>query len=267
MITTVDTKRKRFDGLFQCGNPDSKEVVFMMGSCRGVPHLNFLNAAHNGRFKIYYVDPHDFHWDRQDNLVDLHTAIDAVAKDERVLNAIRSATIFIHEHYANYGCFNTDRSAPGNIYDYGMSATVDICLPNWHGKFILFQEIADHHPKPLEMTPEKVRDFTSIGAESIFAFQEMCALTSFPEFAEYFEANMRRVRMFFSNNHVSHHFTIPLFRMMNEKFLRLPLPMSFYDGLYKTPDMYSNHGVVPLTKYDMEAHGWCWDETLTELKP
>jgi hypothetical protein len=270
MITTVDIKRGRFNGLLQCGNPDSKEVVFMMGSCRGVPHLNFLSAAHGGRFKIYYVDPHDFHWDENDKLVDLHEAIDKVAHDPRVQAAIQSATIFIHEHYGNYGCFNTDRSAAGNIYDHGMAAPVDICLPNWHGKFILFQEIAYHQMRldgvPLEMTPDMVKNFQSIGAEAIFAFQEMCSLTSFPEFAEYFEANMRRVRMFFSNNHVSHHFTIPLFKMLNDKFLHLPLDQSFYEGMYRTPDMYANHGVVPLTKYDVEAHGWCWEEPLTELK-
>ena len=51
MINTLNTKQGIFNGLFQCGNPDSKEVVFMMGSCRGVPHLNFLNAAHGGRCK------------------------------------------------------------------------------------------------------------------------------------------------------------------------------------------------------------------------
>lgn len=267
MINTLNIKSKRFDGLFQCGNPDSKEVVFMMGSCRGVPHLNFLNAAHNGRFKIYYVDPHDFHWDANDNLVDLHVAIDAVAKDSRVLDALRSATVFIHEHYANYGCFNTDRNAPGNIYDHGMAAPVDICLPNFHGKFILFQEILDNNPDLKDnLGPTAFGRTKQIGIDSIAAFKEMCALTSFPEFADYFEENMRRHRMFFSNNHVSHHFTIPLFRMMNEKYLHLPLTQEFYDSLYRTPDMYANHGVVPLTNYDVAAHGWQWNEPLTELK-
>lgn len=270
MINTLNIKQGRFNGLFQTGNPDSKEVVFMMGSCRGVPHLNFLNAANEGRFKIYYVDPHDFHWDANDNLVDLHEAIDAASKDERITNAFRSATIFIHEHYRNYGMFNTDRSAPGNIYDHGMAPALDICLPNFHSKFILFQEIADHQMKvegvQRELTPEMARDFAAIGSESIAAFKEMCALTSFPEFADYFEANMRRVRMFFSNNHVSHNFTIPLFRMMNEKFLHLPASQAFYDRLYRSPDMYANHGVVPLTKQDVEAHGWQWNEPLVELK-
>lgn len=266
MINTLDIKSRRFDGLFQTGNPDSKEVVFMMGSCRGVPHLNFLNAANEGRFKIYYVDPHDFHWDREDNLVDLHAAIDAVAKDPRVLEALRSATVFIHEHYRNYGCFNTDRTAAGNIYDHGMAAPVDICLPNFHSKFILFQEIADHDPETRKFLQNgETWMAKDIGSASIAAFKEMCGKTSFPEFADYFEANMRRVRMFFSNNHVSHHFTIPLFRMMNEKFLHLPVGRVFYDWLYRTPDMYANHGVVPLTKWDVEAHGWQWDEPLSEL--
>jgi hypothetical protein len=267
MINTLNIKRQRFNGLFQCGNPDSKEIVFMMGSCRGVPHLNFLNAANEGRFKIYYVDPHDYHWDAENNLTDLHAAIDAVSKDERVLAAIRSATVFIHEHYGNYGMFNTDRTAAGNIYDHGMAAPVDICLPNFHSKFILFQEIADHQLKVEGVTPEvNLGNFKTIGLESICAFKEMCALTSFPEFADYFEANMRRVRMFFSNNHVSHHFTIPLFRMMNEKFLGLPVGRVFYDWLYTTPDLYASHGVVPLTKQDVEAHGWQWNEPLVELK-
>lgn len=272
MINTQNIKSKRFDGLFQCGNPDSREVVFMMGSCRGVPHLNFLNAAHGGRFKIFYVDPHDFHWDAANNLVDLHAAIDAASKDSRITDAFRSATIFIHEHYRNYGCFNTDRTAAGNIYDHGMAAPIDICLPNFHSKFILFQEIVNHHIEAREalqrvgMTDEVKGLVSKMGSDSIAAFKAMATLTSFPEFADYFEANMRRVRMFFSNNHVSHHFTIPLFRMLNEKFLHLPVDQAFYDALYRTPDMYANHGVVPLTRPDVEAHGWQWDEPLVELK-
>lgn len=267
MINTQNIKSKRFDGLFQCGNPESKEVVFMMGSCRGVPHLNFLNAAHNGRFKIYYVDPHDFHWDAGNQIVDLHEAIDRAAQDSRITDAFKSATIFIHEHYGNYGCFNTDRSAAGNIYDHGMTAPVDICLPNFHGKFILFQEILDNCGIEVrENFPKTAPVVKSWGLSSIAAFKEMCAKTSFPEFADHFEENMRRVRMFFSNNHVSHNFTIPLFRLMNEKFLHLPLTQGFFDGLYRTPDMYASHGVVPLTNHDVAAHGWQWNEPIVELK-
>lgn len=267
MITTLDIKQQRFNGLFQTGNPDSKEVVFMMGSCRGVPHLNFLNEAHGGRFKIYYVDPHDFHWDADENLTDIHAAIDRVAEDPRVVEAIRSATIFIHEHYANYGCFNTDHSAAGNIYERGMAAPVDICLPNFHGRFILFQEILDFDKAQLvPITDDWPAIAKTVGATNIGAFKAMCAKTSFPEFADYFEENMRRVRMFFSNNHVSHHFTIPLFRMMNEKFLHLPVDQAFYDALYRSEDLYASHGVVPLTRHDVEAHGWQWDEPIHELK-
>jgi hypothetical protein len=270
MITTHRIKKKRFDGLFQCGNPHSAEVVFMMGSCRGVPHLNFLNEANSlvgQRFKIYYVDPHDFHWDENENLVDIHTAIDRASRDTRIIDAFRSATIFIHEHYANYGCFNTDRSAPGNIYDHGMAAPLDICLPNFHNKYILFQEIFDQggFDGATEVTYEMFEEFSAVGQASLHAFKEMCAKTSFPEFADYFEANMRRVRMFFSNNHVSHHFTIPLFRLMNEKFLHLPLTETFYQRLYQTPDMYSSQSVVPLTQQDVNAHGWQWDEPIRPL--
>ena len=267
MITTHRIKKKRFDGLFQCGNPHSAEVVFMMGSCRGVPHLNFLNEANSligQRFKIYYVDPHDFHWDEGENLVDIHEAIDRASRDTRITDALRSATIFIHEHYANYGCFNTDRSAPGNIYDHGMAAPLDICLPNFHNKYILFQEIVDHIPS-IKSYWSSVDVAKQVGTDSITAFKEMCAKTSFPEFADYFEANMRRVRMFFSNNHVSHHFTVPLFRMMNEKFLHLPLTETFYQRLYQTPDMYSSQSVVPLTQHDVDAHGWQWDEPIRPL--
>jgi hypothetical protein len=148
-----------------------------------------------------------------------------------------------------------------------MSAAVDICLPNFHGKFILFQEIADQDASARRYLRNGITEPTKgIGDASIAAFKEMCAKTSFPEFADYFEANMRRVRMFFSNNHVSHHFTIPLFQMLNEKFLHLPVDQAFYDALYLTPDMYASHGVVPLTRHDVEAHGWQWNEPILELK-
>lgn len=274
MINTIHTKKGLFEGVFHVGSDSPEQTVLMLGSCRGVPHLNFLkalNEANGTPWRIYYIDPFDLNWDMAGNRVDFEAAMARAAADERILAVIRSATIFVHEHYRNFGMFNTDRSAPGNIYDHGMSAEVDVSLPNFHDRFILFQNILDFTPalkqeareSGMGSVSERLRE---MGLEAMAAFTEMCERTSFPEFAQYFEDTRLVKRLFWNHNHVSHGFTIPLFRMLNERFLHLPADPSFYESLWNTKDLYSNANVCPLTQWDVDAHGWAWPEPLQEIK-
>ncbi len=274
MINTVQIKNQLFEGGFSAGDPAAGEVVLMLGSCRGVPHLNFLNwynETHGRPYSIHYIDPFDLNWDRTGHRTDLAEATARMEGDERITGLLERTTIFIHEHFSNFGMFNTDKHREGNVYGHGMAPRLDISLPNFHDRFILFQNIVDFDPRARELVgdgvaPEAMAYVRGTGLEAMRGFREMCKLTSFPEFADYFEANCRSKRMFLNHNHVSNHFTIPLFRMMDRRFLHLQAGDAFYDELHKGPDMYANANVCPLTRHDVEAHGWQWDEPLAELK-
>lgn len=242
----------------------------MTGSCRGVPHLNFLaklNEALGQPLSIYYVDPHDFHWNAHDVMVDIEAAIRDASKDPHLLDVVSRTTIFIHEYFGNYGMFNTDPGADGGIYDHGMAPRVDVCLPNFHDRFVLFQNILDFMPVMRErVAAEGAQCLKEVGDKSMQAFREMCARTSFPEFADYFDENRLKKRFFWNHNHVTNNFTIPLFRMMNDKFLHTQVPEGFYDGLYADGDMFNSSEACRLTQEDVDAHGWDWGEPLTKLK-
>jgi hypothetical protein len=274
MFNTLQIKQALFDGFFHCGDDASKDVVLMVGSCRGVPHLNFLHAWNeaNGRpFSIYYIDPVDYHWDRDGNWVDVTAALERAAADPVLHALLRRTTIFIHEHFGRWGAFNTDRAAAVNIYQLGLAPQIDVCLPNWHDRFILFQSIvdfdADARARAIadgpELSEETRQIFGERGTAAMDAWCEMCALTSFPEFATYFALDARTKRLFWNHNHVTNHFTIPLFRGIAEKFLGIRPPESFYHALYQR-DMFQTAESAPLTQYDIDAHGWAWPE---EVKP
>lgn len=276
MITTHQTKQGLYNGYFNVGNPTSQEVVLMVGSCRGVPHLNFLdkyNNAHGRPFLIYYIDPFDYHWDAAGNRIDMNAAIDNASKSAPFLDLMKRTTIFIHEHFGRYGAFNTDRSAETNIYQFGLKPRLDISLPNFHDRFILFQSIVDMDAKARALakadgdtlSESTFNDFRQRGLDAMEAWKKMCQLTSFPEFADYFENMGHLKRFFWNHNHVTNHFTIPLFQMMCEKFLGLQLPENFYQSLYAV-DMYDSAEKSPLTDYDVRAHGWEWNEPIKPLK-
>ena len=76
-------------------------------------YLNYLarwNEAHNP-YTIHYINPFDWHWNAADELVDMEKNIDAKEQDQSILSVIAGTSIFIHEHFGNYGMFNTSRHA------------------------------------------------------------------------------------------------------------------------------------------------------------
>ncbi len=195
MISTVQTREAQLrDGYFQSGS--GPEMIFILGSCRTLAFLNYLIRWNDGeghnRFTIRRIDPCDCHWDISGNMVDVEPILENMKMDERVLSTLRNTFIFIHEHFGNYGMFNTSREADLNIYQFGMNAMTDISIPNWHDVFVLYQDFMDFNA----MTDHWSRD----GEAAIQRVIDLCALTSFPEMGDYIKENWRNIRFFWRSN-------------------------------------------------------------------
>lgn len=251
MIYTFDTKRAQLrDGFYQTGS--GSRCVLIVGSCRTMAFLNYLaawNEVSGNSFTIRYINPFDWHWNAADEMVDLEKAIDALEINSGILGVIGDTEIFIHEHYGNYGMFNTSRDAAKNIYQFGMNANTDISIPNFHDHFILYNDFAAFGEVP--------EDWKERGLEAVDKFCNLCAKTSFPEMAEYFRENWRDKRMFYTPNHTSKHFTFWLMERMNDKFLQLHTSNEFWQAI-RDDDMFSAPCTQVHTK-DIETYKLTWN--------
>src|ERR1043165_7440723 len=146
MITTTNIKQAQHDGVFTVGHKGERpaETVLVIGSCRAVPYVNYLNRFNLSQgepWRIHCIDPGTYSWLQNGERQDSEKAIEALETNEGLLQVFRSATIFVHEFYKFYGLFACSKDAPKNIYQYGLSPRLDVLVPNHHDLFILFQEI------------------------------------------------------------------------------------------------------------------------------
>lgn len=277
MINTIHIKNAQYS-VFRTGNAQSKEVILIIGSCRSVPYLNYLdhyNKKNANRFLIYFIDPFNYNWDKNENRVDMQQVITGLETDKNLLNIIGSVKIFIHEYYKNFGMFNTFKDGDKNIYQFGMKPEIDITVPNFHDVFLMFNDIAKFDN---EIKAKLQNDFKTIGQPSketlqnmfditqknIGKFYEVCLKSDFPQMKEYFENNFLTTRLFWTYNHVSKFFTLKMFEWMNEKFLHLSLPSSFWNEIGKE-DMFANNYTSP-TKYDKMFYNYQWNEPEVDLQ-
>lgn len=277
MINTINIKQKQFE-VFRVGNPSSKEVILIIGSCRSVPYLNYLdhyNSLHGNPFLIYFIDPFNYNWDAQENRVDSEQVILGLENDQNLLNIFKSTKIFIHEYYSHFGMFNSSKDAEKNIYKFGMNPVLDITVPNFHDVFLMFNDIAKFdneikkmakedyikHSSLSESTLKKLYDITQ---NNLNKFYSICLKSDFPEMKDYFQNNFLTTRLYWTYNHVSKYFTLKIFEWMNEKFLHLELPSSYWNFISKE-DMYANNYTSP-TKYDKLFYNYQWNEPLEEFK-
>jgi len=271
MIGTVDTKAMQLrDGFWSSGS--GPEKILLMGSCRSIAYLNYLfrfNETVN-RFTIRFIDPFNLHWDERDNIVDLEQNITACEKDSRILDILSDTDIFLHEWYAYFGIFSTDRNKPKTIYDFGMKPRLDICIPNFHDHFVLFQEQIDVNAGGC-VNQIKLRGIEAVAAEmrqygfaTLEKFYEICRKSSFPEMAEHFRMNWPHVRYFWTSNHISANFSLYVFRQMNDRFLNLPLTGEFWSEACRE-DQFSTP-CTRVTCFDQEAYGLTWNSPVEELK-
>lgn len=254
MITTNDIKQKMREVFTLEPLGEAKETILILGSCRCVPYLNYLhryNRMANRPFRIHFIDPFNYHWNAANELVDMDAAIESMEADPRILEVLRNTTIFIHEHYENYGMFNTDKQRTKTIYWFGMAPRLDINIPNYNDRAILLNDC-----QIANLTPEKLNDWKASGEAEVERFCAVCERTSFPEFGAYFRENWRKKRFFWTINHITNEFTLGIFRMMNDKFLKLPLDNMFWDAV-SNEDMYRSPS-TPVTQHDIDAYGLEW---------
>lgn len=271
MITTMHIKGGPVYSLYSDG--PAKESILVMGSCRSVPYLNYFNRYNEmaGKpFRIQFIDPWNLHWNEAGGEQDFDAALLRAETDERILTALRDATIFAHEHYENAGMFNTYSKSEKTIYQFGLKPRLNITIPNFHDKWILGLEqvMFDHalrdklavHGRVTEPLFEEMRER---GLAEVRKFLGVCSLSDFPEMADYFQNHWRNIRMFAKGNHVSKEFTLPIFRWMNEKFLHLPLNNDFWYGASQE-DLFAND-ITPMTQFDVDAYGLKWPEAVRPL--
>lgn len=258
MINTVDIKRARDEVFTLHSNGKPEEVILIVGSCRCVAYLNYLhryNESAGRPLRIHFIEPNDYCIGfNGDALSDLPKA----ETNPAVIGAIRSATVFVHEWYAGYGLFNTDRAQFKNIYNFGMRAPIDITIPNFHDKFILFSEQLQLRKNELlgYSKEQVISDMTAYGLRAVNQFLNVCAKSSLPDFGNEFWRYWIQRRYFWTGNHISRHFHLSIFRRINDEFLHLPLDDSFWHGA-ATEDLFSNTP-ARVTQEDVDAYGLTW---------
>jgi len=251
MITTIDIKAQ-LRTVFQIGSGTPSKTILILGSCRTVPYVNYLNRYYtmSGEpFRIFVIEPNNYHWDENDNPVNIEEELVKLEVNDRILWIIERTNIFIHEHYANFGMFNTDRNAPKSIYQFGMKADMDIAIPNFHDHFILEN---DYGSCGLSV-PE---NYIERGEAEIEKFCAVCKLSSFPEFSDEFRSYWRTERYFWRPNHISAKFSLEIFALMNIRFLNLPLTGEFWyeasqEDLFKNPH-------TEVTQRDIDGYKLRW---------
>lgn len=270
-ITTNDVKAACPVFTLQCDNP--QETILIVGSCRSVPYLSYFRRINDmgiARLRVHFIEPWDQHWDSNGKEQDFAEALLRCEEDPRIQRALREATVFIHEHYGHCGMFNTPAEDEKNIYQFGLKPRLNITIPNFHDVFCLMAEQIQFDKAKRErfqrdgMTNELFDEMKAFGLGEIDRFLRVCALSSFPEFADIFRAEWTKRRYFWRGNHVSRHFTMGIFHLMNMKFLELELPPAFWDAV-ADEDLYANHP-APMTLYDVSAYGLMWREQVQELK-
>lgn len=242
MITTYDTKTAQLtNGWYQSGNGAKK--ILIIGSCRSLAYLNYLVRYNRqrGDLTICYIDPFNWNW-RLDGKggeyrVDYEAEINALETNERLLEMLRNTGIYIHEFYNSYGMFNSSRESEKNIYQFGLKPQIEMCVPNFNDVHIL--------GRPKEE-----------GEANLEKFYAICRKTDFPEMEHYFKDLWKEVRLFWSHNHVTKHFTSFLFLEMNRKFLHLDLEQGFIAAIMKE-DLFANTP-FPVTEQDIKNHDLKW---------
>ena len=174
-----------------------------------------------------------------------------------LLNLFKTIDIFIHEYYANAGMFNIIKDAEKNIYQFGMNPKHDITLPNYNDIFLMTAEIVSFMP---DIRKEAIQDYNVLGflseeliakielikKENLNKFISICNKTTFPEFAELFLSEYKKVRYFWTFNHVAKRYTQELFKLICQK---LNIDLTNYNISEK--DLW-NHHYTSLTEYDKE---------------
>jgi hypothetical protein len=113
-----------------------------------------------------------------------------------------------------------------------------------------------------KLSDQTKKEIFEISQENVRKFGRVCYLSSLPEMSHIFLQNWIFKRMFWSYNHVSKHFTLEIFKLLNEKFLHLDLSKGFDENHV---DLFANN-YTKLTEYDIEFYNFQWGEEVGQLK-
>ncbi len=249
MIGTLDTKQQQLEnGFYEFGTGSTK--VLILGTCRSIAYLNYLHRWNeiSGEFTVRFIDAFNWNWDKDENRVDCEATINALESSVTMRMMLEDTDIFIHEHYQNYGMFNTNPSAHRNIFQFGLDPDIEVCIPNFHDVFILENDF-----KAFGHVDE---NYHQKGEYAVANFIRKCQLTSFPEFGDIFRDTWRSIRYFWTPNHISAEFSIAIFGLMNSKFLNLKLTEEFWNEA-KTEDLFREPH-TQVTAKDIEGYGLKW---------
>jgi len=275
MINTLDIKLQ-YKNVFYCGTKESKEVILILGSCRAVPYLNYLdqwNKLKGNPYKIHCIDPINYHWDENGKEQSYEDELTRLETDENFLNVLKSVKIFIHEGLSSHSILNTLKKDK-NIYQFGMNPEIDINIPNFHDVFILFNDFfaIDKEFQSLCKLEYQFNDglsnelqgkIVARGELEMRRFLNICAISDFPEMGEYFKNNYLTKRLFWTFNHVSKGFTLEIFRLMNQKFLHLDMNDAYWNDIQH--DIYETVR-TPLCEYDIINRPFDWNEDVVRFK-
>lgn len=259
MWDTVNTQSAHYsDGCWTTGTGPT--VIVILGSCRVLGYVNYFARLNvENKYTICLINLVNFAFNQSGTQVDPTEFTKQFENKPVLMDMIKRCKWFIHEHAENFDFLNTslvNRNTPdftgyerGNIYQKGMDPEIDISVPNFNDHLILEND----WPAYGSPTPD---NYTELGRAEIEKFCNICKLTSFPEFAEYFRDNWTITRFFWKPNHVSAAFTLYIFKLMDEKFLHLGLTDDFWRGA-RTEDLYQFPNTM-VTDRDRKGYSITW---------
>lgn len=239
---------------FSFGNPQAKQTVCLIGSCRIVPFLNHLrayNAIHGDPFELMCFNPVEM-WEGRAGC-EVSDGVNKILQGHQ----IGKVDYLLCEHLERCGVLNTVRSSHENIFDsLGCSAAVEMHLPNWNNMHVLDAETAMHDRDGYAKMPhaERVAFIREQTAIHKARFLSHCRGCSFPELEAWVSEHWLTVRMGCSSCHPSH----PLLRRMFE-CVAGRMGLNITSELAAHPlcatEVYEPTA-IPLTEVDYEANNW-----------
>jgi len=249
---------------YSCGT--GNETLLIQGSCRVLAYANYLNMWNQlyNRFKIYIVMPYTFK-DKE--------TINNLETNAEFLDIIKNTKVYISEYIglerpklpvttkiSDLGILNVSQLMSKNIYQFGLNPEIDIILPSWDNHFVMVndifafdKEIKQRYDSGENITPE----LSTIIDNHFINFYQNTIKSDLPEFMDYFNYMFTLKRLYWTMNHNTKHFTLEVFRMLNEKFLKLPFNSLLNIKIASKDHLEGN--TTKLHKIDYELFSYQWE--------
>jgi hypothetical protein len=253
-ITTNILRASYENRQFSFGNPQAKQTVCLIGSCRIVPFLNHLrayNAMYGNPYELLCFNPVEM-WEGRPGC----EVSDGV---NRILQGYQIGKVdyLLCEHLERCGVLNTVRFTPENIFDsLGCAPAVEMRLPNWNDMHIFDMETVAHDKAGYGALGHGdrvafIREQTAIHRAR---FLSHCRGCSFPELEAWVSERWLTVRMGCSSSHPSHPLLWRMFECVAER-TGINLTPEFTAHPLCATEVYEPTA-IPLSSVDYEANNW-----------